>query len=165
MKDSEINAVRKLLAKAREIHAQHGELIEEMNRVMNGEGGIADKLKLLEAHFDALWGVRYAGGEVKRYLWRYAIDRPNMKRLLRLLEPAEIQRRMVVYLKNDERFYTQARHPFGLFVSSINSHVDLTTIGAAVTQPDAVGCKHVPKCRSDQAHTKRQSSDMKAMFN
>lgn len=162
MKDREIAAVKKLLEKGRELHAQQFDILEEINHLVNGDGGIADKLKALERTFDGLWGARYASGETGKYFWRYAMDRPNMKRLLRFLEPAEIEHRMTVYFTNSDPFYTKARHSFGLFASSVNSHVDPGRDREFVSS--AVGCKHKPACKTDQEHTKRREKDMTSMF-
>ena len=111
----------KLLAVQKDLIEKLQAVTQELDDLLGGKAGTADLLKRLEAHFDQVWCVRYATGQHGRYVWAYAKDRPQMKRLIKTLGVEEIERRMIAYLKNDDSFYVKARHPFGLFVASINS--------------------------------------------
>lgn len=143
--------------------AKQGELEaldQEIERVLNGEAGIGETLKRLEAAFDAVWCGRYAPGQTRRYIWRRDQDVPHLKRLLRSLSADELERRFVAYLQNDERFYVAARHPFGLFVASINSHAAVSVIPTAPPF-----CWHHPVCRDEAMHTTRNGADLLARAN
>jgi hypothetical protein len=87
-----------------------------------------------------------------------------MKRLVRMIGVDELKARFVRYVKNDDPFYVKARHPFGLFVSSVNTHAaqgqaaeDLELSAAAPAD-----CRHSPPCRSDVEHTRRRQQDLRA---
>ena len=112
----------KLVEAERELIEQLHDINEEKRRLLNGEPGIADKLRRLEIHFDAMWCARYTPGEVGCYVWSFAKDRAQLKRVIKILSVEEIEMRMTNYVKNDEPFYARARHPFQMFVASINSH-------------------------------------------
>lgn len=112
----------KLLAVQRDLVDKLTAVHEEMDAILAGKAGIGEILKRLEAHYDSVWAVRYAPGETGRYVWQYAKDRPHLKRLVKKLGVDELEIRMVNYLKNPDPYYTKARHPFGLFVASVNTH-------------------------------------------
>jgi hypothetical protein len=120
--DRRLDVLAKLIVKLGELRAQETEILEEVDRLLKGHAGIGELLKRLYAHFDRVWSVRYSSGQTKYYVWSYAKDASQMKRLIKMLGVEEVERRMIAYLKNDDPFYTKARHSFGLFVASINSH-------------------------------------------
>lgn len=132
----------RLFVALRENQAKEYELLEEMQALLNGHAGVGDTLKQLYAAFDVAWCARYSPGEQNRYVWVYARDTPGLKRLLKSLPVEEIERRMLAYLRNDDPYYVRARHPFPVFLASINSH----TAPAARPRPAPWSCEHTPKC-------------------
>jgi len=150
--------VAKLLELAREYAGKLEELHAEIDALLGGAAGIGVAMKALEHTFDGAWGVRYAGGQTGRYVWRPTTDKPHVKRLIKLLGLAEVQRRVWVYLRNEDPFYVRARHPWLVFVGSINSHAEA---GGASEVVPVTGCKHDPACKSDQQHTKKKLKELR----
>jgi hypothetical protein len=163
--DVDVQKVRKLLEAGRELHGKLGAVLEEIDELTGGGVGIAEKLKAIERAFDAGWCQRYAQGQSGRYVWRYATDRPNSKRLIRALGLEEVIARIPRFIANDDPFLTRSRHPFGLFVSGINQYapegsaiVDFEMDGGA----PAVDCRHSPRCKSDHACTQKKRAELRA---
>ena len=158
----------KLIALGRELHEKLGAVLEEADEMNAGGYGMAAQLKAFQKEFDRLWGTRYAAGEAGRYVWRFAADVPNQKRLIKTLGLQELITRAVRYINTEEPFLVKNRHPFGLFASGINSYAAQAGAPAdfALERPASEDCrregKHVPPCGSDQEHTRRKMADMKA---
>ncbi len=154
----------KLIAAAHDLHEKHGALLAELDALLEGKLGIGAKMKALEGAFDAAWCARYAPTQTRAYVWTWSEDRANMKRLLLKLEVEDLADRALRYIKSDDTFYVRQRHPFRLFVRSINEWTTGRDAPAdyALEQPNGSGCKHVPPCRSDQEHTRRRMADMRA---
>lgn len=156
--------VLKLLDALDEVHRQQRALIDELRRTIGGGVPMGQLLKQSEKRFADLWSGRYPG----EYVWSWAKDRPQMKRLITKLGLEELDRRMVNYLRSSDDFFKARRHPFGLFVSTINQHAakgvepadDLTLAGG--DENGAVAdCKHAPPCKSDTEHTRRRNAEMR----
>ena len=148
--DRRLDVLAKLIAKLGELRAQETEILEEVDRLLKGHAGIGELLKRLYAHFDRVWSVRYSSGQTKYYVWSYAKDASQMKRLIKMLGVEEIERRMIAYLKNDDPFFVRARHSFGLFVSTINSHAESPETATADLE-----------LNDDVAATKRRQQEMR----
>lgn len=141
-----VAAIQKILALLKQRHDENGALIEELERLIGGGVGIGELMK--QAY--ELWGELYPHGS---YLFNFTKDAPNMKRLIRAFGPEELGARFRRYLSCREEFYVAKKHPFGLFVATVNSWAD-DSLPADQAAP-AVGCKHVPRCSSDRVHTQR----------
>ena|SRR3990172_1700566 len=137
--------LQKLVVELRETQAKTYALVEEIDALLGGAAGIGAQLKAAYLAFDAVWCSRYAPGQTGRYVWAYMKDAPQMKRLIKGIGSEELGRRMVRYLANDDAFYTKARHPFALFVASINTHASAPFEGA----------------ESDAEHTRRRMEEMR----
>jgi len=148
----------KLVASLREHQAKCYEITEEIDHLLGGGVGVGELLRRLELHWGQVWCGRYQlGGTLMKgggYVWNYAKDRPQMKRLLRMLEVEEIERRMNRYLQNNDAFFTKGRHSFGMFVATVNQHA---APADALEAPP--GCLHHPPCRDDVEHTKRRQRE------
>lgn len=157
----QIRILTKLLRELRELQAKTYEIGEEMNRILEGKAGIGSQLRELETAFDAAWGMRYAGGATGQYVWNRSRDVPMAKRLLKALTLEELTARAVRYVRSEDPFYGRARHPFNLFVQSINTHADS---GADLQlEAEAPGdCKHRPRCKTDAQHTRARSTELRA---
>jgi hypothetical protein len=136
---------------------------QEIDELLGGGAGVAELMKQFERTFDELWCARYANGERGRYVWRFAVDRPNLKRLLRTLGLEELTARATRYMRNADPFIVRSRHPFGLFVSGINTYAAEAPGGELTLEAPAVhDCRHSPACKSDQEHTRRKLAEMRA---
>lgn len=149
--------LERLVAELRDLQAKTYAITEEIQTVLGGGVGIAEKLKQLEQTFSTLWRARYGSS----YIWNYGKDRAQSKRLLGTLATIDIEKRMVVYLKDTDDFYVRSRHPFGLFVSSVNRHAEVNADAGELTLEAPPDCKHRPPCGTDQEHTRRRMEDMK----
>ena len=153
--------IRKLLVAIAERQEQIGELLDEVNTLLGGGVGVAQRLKQAYAKWSELHALRYAGA----YLFAFVKDAPNMKRLLKQFGPDDLFVRMAAYIRDDEAYLVRARHPFGLFVVHVNRYAGLAPESEALRlTPDEdrpADCRHVPPCATDQEHTKRRSSEMR----
>lgn len=151
----------KLVTQMRVEHDRLGALIEEFDNLLAGKASTGELLKGLYATWSELWESRHRS----KYAWAMERDAPNMKKLLKLLGVDELEAKMVSYIKNEDPYYAERRHPFGLFVSSINSHRGLATRRFDDDAPVVSGCLHSPPCTSDQQHTKRRNLEMSEVRN
>lgn len=150
----DVAKIAKLVEAWRVTVDQQTELIVELDNLLNGRVGIGDKLKQFEQAWQAAWSTRYPG----RYLFTYVKDRPQEKRLLKVFSMQELQARMIAYVKNSDPFYVKARHAFGVFVASINSHAVETT---DLDDLGAIACQHTPRCKSDVEHTQVKARELR----
>lgn len=141
----------------------------EIERLLQGGAGIGSLLKRFQQHFDRAWGVRYAGGETGKYVWTFAKDVPQQKRLIGKIGIEEMERRVMVYLMDADEYYVRARHPFGLFVTNVNrfaeragEHSDSFALSAPTSGDCAREGKHKPPCKDDQEHTRRKMADIRS---
>lgn len=148
-----VAAMQKIIALLKQRHADDGALIEELERLAGGGRGIGEILKECYAHWIALWphGV---------YEFNYTKDAPHMKRYLRSLGQTEFQQRMLNYLKCRLPYYVEKKHPFSVFVATINSWASDALLPE--DSPIPVGCMHQPPCLDDVAHTKRKAQEMRS---
>lgn len=155
-----LEKLRRLYETLRELQAKTRDVTEEIGRLLNGEAGIGEILKELEPALSATWAARHK----TPYVWQYARDRSNMKRLLKILGgPEHIKARWLNYVRDDDPYLVKARHPFALFVSNINRYAD----GGDPSELsfDAVApsdCRHQPRCVSDQRHTSMRAKELRA---
>ena len=145
-----------------ELREKENALLEEINELLGGGPGIGAKLKALERSFDAAWGARYAGGQSGRYVWSYVKDKPQMKRLLRMLDVGELEQRILNYFRSDDPFHVKARHSFPIFVACINSLASESAPAEDFDLEAPVDCKHAPPCKSDTEHTRRKLRESRA---
>lgn len=143
----------KLLPALREEYARLGALIDELEACTGGNATIGEKLKDVETHFGELWQQRYG----EPYVWDYTKNRGQLKTLFRKLSPEIVKSRVSAYLANGEGFYVDRKHPFGLFVATINQHVPPRE-HELFERP--TGCKHKPPCRDQVQHTKKKLAEM-----
>jgi hypothetical protein len=149
--------VVKLLDAANDLQEKLSAIYTEIGLLLTGGDGMGVKLRSWEQAWDVLWCARYAPGEEHRYVWQYARDRAQSKRLLRTLPLEELEARARRFLGDDDPFYVRARHSFSVFVASINAHA---APSAAPSQAPA-DCHHTPRCRSDQQHTARRQRELR----
>lgn len=157
-----VTKARKLLALRAEYVEKLAAIDEELLAVLGGGVTMADKVKQFELNYSAAWSGRYQG----EYLFNFTKDVPNIKRLLKTFANAELAARALSYVKNNDLFFTRARHPFGTFVTTINQHAgEQLPVEAFELDADvpAIDCKHVPFCRTESEHTARRAADRKVL--
>lgn len=146
-------AVRKLWAELVKIEAQAQEVRDEITKLLAGEQTAGQQQQAVTSHFEAQWKRRYRTD----YLWRHVQDMPHVKRLVRQLGVEEVNRRITRYLLADDEFYRKARHGWGMFVATINTHVGQDEAPAESFELTGTveGCTHTPPCRHAAEHTQR----------
>ncbi len=118
--------------------AKEDAILHEIDALLGGQPGIGAILKHAEEHFSALWSTRYPPGP---YVFAYLKERPTLKQRIRQLGIEEVEGRMVDYLqRHTDEFLVKARHPFGLFLSTINRYDALASPAARWE------CSHTPRC-------------------
>lgn len=134
---------------------------KDLAALLTGNEPQVETLKQLEQMFELCWRERYNLTGAK-LVWNYGKDRAQWKRLLRSLDADEIMARIARYFASNDRFYIDARHPFGVFVGSINrwgvERQDTFVLGA----PPA-DCRHRPRCATAAAHTEKVTADMRVL--
>lgn len=132
----------------------------EIDEILGGGAGIGAKLKQVEAAWKAVWSARYQG----EYVFDYAKDRAQIKRLLTKAHftPEDLTERMGEYIKDGDPFYVSKKHPFAIFVSTVNRWARVNGHAPDFDSPSAVGCHHQPPCQSDQEHTRRRQAELRA---
>lgn len=142
----------RLLDVAQELEEKLAAVRVEMRALVTGDDGIGDKLKRLCRHYSDTWETRYG----TPYVFAFAKDMPQWKRLLRSMSVEELEARVVSFIRSDDRFYIQTRHAFGVFVKSINSLAGWPARGAAAL----VGCGHEPTCVDGATCTARKHREL-----
>src|SRR5262245_2193958 len=150
-RDVDTKKLQKLLETAETLQGQMTAVLEELRAVVGGDATIGEMVKIGERLFADEWHKRYG----TFYLWKHVQDKPQMKRLIKALGIEELSVRIVRYIANDEAFVQQRRHPFGLFVSTINSYAHQST-DFVLTGTAPADCRHTPRCTSDVEHTRRR---------
>jgi hypothetical protein len=150
---AKLPTIVKLLNLALEENKKQAALLEELGALLAGKPGVGDLLKEFYNYWNELWPHQ---GD---YAFAFERDAPQLKRLFKMLGPDEVKARALRYLKERDPFYFDKRHPFALFVATINNWAGTA---ADTTDTPVVGCLHSPACRSDQEHTRRRQTDMAA---
>lgn len=151
-------ALEKILPVMRELHEKQGAMIEEFENIVGGGPTIGDKLKHLEAYWSELWEWRYR----EPYVWpkdEFAKSRGQWKTLLKKIPIEALKNRIANYIRNGDDFFVSKKHPFGMFVATINQHVNARgDVAQLQERPD--GCKHDPPCADQFEHTRRKQQEM-----
>jgi len=152
--------IARLLAKQDALLMEAAAINKELYALQTGGTTQGEDLKRLEQAFDYCWCERYTPGQIGQYVWTYAKDRPQWKRLLRTLQPEDLEARAARYLASNESYYVERRHPFALFASSVNRWGAERTDSFMLGAPPA-DCRHVPRCRTAADHTQAISAEMR----
>lgn len=151
-----VAAMAKLIPVMREECEKLFALVTEFEAIAGGGPTIGDKLRDVEAHFGELWKWRY----LEDFVFNdFAVSRGQIKTLIKKLGSTDVLKtRITNYLLNGDPFYVDRRHPWAMFVKTINQHVSPGAGGAGLSAtPD--GCKHVPPCRDQFEHTKKRQAE------
>ncbi len=148
-----VAAMQKIIALLKTRHDEDGALIEELERLAGGGRGIGEIMKDCYAHWNALWPHG-------TYVFKFDKDAPQMKRLIRQLGGTELQQRMLNYLKSRDPYYAEKKHPFPLFVATVNAWANDSLRPEDLPIP--VGCTHQPPCHDDVEHTRKKQQAMRS---
>lgn len=148
-----------LLEAAREQHEKLGLALEEMETILGGGVGIGAQMRRLIASWRDLWATRYRG----TYSWNGMIDGKALKKLIQEHGADEVEARLASYVKDGGDFLVQNRHPFQVFVRSVNQYAGVRRDREEGfdLQPPA-DCHHTPRCRTDKTHTDRAGAERRA---
>lgn len=112
--------IQELLKRAMEMNAQTFDLLREVDNLLNGGVGIGQQLKAIRDAFALAWPQRYTG---QIYGWTDgAKETQQLKKLLKTIPVEEVVARVDRFIRNDDPWFVRNRHPFGIFLSSINQH-------------------------------------------
>lgn len=153
-----------LMRRIRGTQAEVNDLIESLEAELRGEATPGQQAKSAVDHYGREWERRYK----TKYVPSYAKEIAACKRMLKGITAEELTRRMTAFLQANDAFYVQAKHPIGLFESNLNrfsvgTHtqvVEEDLFGAEIDAA-AVGCDHVPACRTDSEHTRRSNRELR----
>jgi hypothetical protein len=140
--------IEPMISHLEQLLAKSHDLLRDIKLAVAGENPVA----VLRSYYGAAWKGKYG----RDYVWNWAADSGQLKRLLKSMTVEEIQTRMVVYLSDDDLFYNKNQHPFGLFSSRVNAFTPSVTVRAF----SASGCHHQPLCKTDVEHTRRHREEL-----
>lgn len=150
--DINVSAMQKIIALLKTRHDEDGALIAELERLAGGGPGIGEILKECYDRWLELWPHG-------TYVFVFTKDAPQMKRLVRELGKQDVLERMFRYLTCREPFYADKKHPFPMFVATINKWGSIP--GEIVFQAAPIGCRHTPPCHSDVEHTRLKQQELR----
>jgi hypothetical protein len=135
-------------------HAKTGELLEDLTKIVAGETTIGKIMRRVSDHYLDVWEQRYHS----KYVWQGAKDSAKLKRLLKILDVEDLEARIVAFLKDNDAFYVQTRHPFVLFAANVNRYA--TARPTEVLDPNWwKDCHHEPQCDTRVRHSVRLACD------
>jgi hypothetical protein len=151
-----LEKLAKLIPIMRDEWEKLGAMLDEFDALTGGRAAVADKIRECESHWAELWSA--AHGEPWVFT-DYAKSRGNLKTLFRKgLSVAQFKSRVTIYITGGNKYYADRKHPWGLFIQTINEHVREGGDSDLAEAPS--GCKHVPPCRDQFEHTKRRQKEL-----
>lgn len=149
--------VMKRLAALEAAHAKMGEQLAAFRAEAEGAASEGKQIRALLQTFCDLWAKRYNA----KYVVHGPKDTAILKRLLKVIEPDDITRRVRLYLADSSPFACEARHSLGVFAARVNQYAAVTDAGGLFDDdaPAVPGCRHIPPCRDDAAHTTRKMQE------
>lgn len=157
MADIETQKLAKMAVLVEKFLAQQAkgyEILEEMKALLDSEPTQGQLAKRLLVYFATHWRRRFDESLVVNA----PRDLAALKRLLKQLPAAEIERRMTMYLADPDDFARRNRYTLAIFVARVN-HYGLA--GAQADRFAPVGCGHTPRCKDDVEHTRRRTDEAK----
>ena len=145
--------IEKLLTALDDLDEKRDSIKAEIRALVSGDEGIGAKMKAVRDAWSLLWELLYR----TPYVWQFAKDNAQIKRLLKSMSVDEVKARTTAYLMNSDPFFVKGRHSFGMFVATVNQHTPRREV---VARP--VGCEHENACVSDAHHTRRCHDEMVA---
>lgn len=151
-----LEKLAKLIPVMREEWEKLGALLDEFDALTGGKATIAEKLKEIETRWIDLWSAEHREPFV---FTDYAKSRGQIKTLFRKgLSVAQIVSRMTVYVTGDNDYYRRRKHPWDLFIATINEHVRAGGDRELAEAP--TGCRHDPPCADQFAHTRKRQAEL-----
>lgn len=151
-----LDTLAKLIPVMRDEWIKLGALLDEFDALTGGKATVAEKLKEVETKWIELW----QGEHGEPYVFTdYAKSRGQIKTLFRKgLSAAQIVSRAAVYITGDNPYYKTRKHPWDLFISTINEHVRPGGDRELAERP--TGCRHEPPCSDQFEHTKKRQAEL-----
>lgn len=140
----------KLLETLHDLREKEDALLSEIDDLLGGGVGIGERMARARVAFCSAWATRY-GGE---YVWNFSKDNPQLKRLLLLLGVDEVTTRIGRYMAKSDDYFTRNRHSFGVFVATVNQHVEPAVAAARRQDGDY-------SLESEFERTQRQQAGLK----
>jgi hypothetical protein len=128
--------------------------LNEYRAVTDGELTPGQKARRLVDAFRGHWRARYHAD----YVPNWPRDTAIMKGLLKTMEPPAVDALVQHYLRDNDVWLQNQRHPIAVLTSRVNQY---SLLPPEATRP--VGCAHTPPCTSDVAHTRRQMAERKSV--
>jgi hypothetical protein len=147
-----LTRIEKLVLVYEDLTAKQHDVVREMRKLLAGERGIGDLMKEAIEAYKVCWEERYESG----FHWSGAENSAQMKTLLKTFTVDELIARMVRYLRDDDKWLVERRHPFRNFAQRVNQYAPM-----AVPSSRAIGCHHSPPCTSDAQHTERSVQEQR----
>lgn len=144
-----------ILEKIKAHDAKRGELLDELQAVLEAEPTAGQNAKRLLDYFVKNWERKYRPAKM---VVNGAKDMGALKRLLGQLNVDEVAARIVAYFKGADKFVLDARHSLPVFISRINELSSTPIDGAQAV----IGCTHEPPCHDDAEHTRKQMAERRA---
>lgn len=120
MKDEKPKLI-KLLSVLRDLREKEQAILDEIDTLLGGGVGVGEQLKTIQRAFSDAWYAAYWTA----YVFNFAKDVPQMKRLLKATTVEDIVSRCGSYLANGDPFFQKGRHSFGMFVATFNQHASV----------------------------------------
>jgi len=154
--EKRLATLAKLVPVMRDEWEKLGAMLDEFDALTGGKATIAEKLKEVETRWIDLWSAEHG----EPYVFTdYAKSRGQIKTLLRKgLSAAQIVSRLTVYITGPNEYYRTRKHPWDVFIATINEHVRAGGDGELAERP--TGCKHEPSCANQVEHTKRRQAEL-----
>jgi hypothetical protein len=127
--------------------------VAELQALTAGDNPTYQTMKHWQAKYSFQYGIKYEFSKV---------DTGNLKRLALKYGAADMQARIDRYLADADDFLIRQRHPLSIFLTRINTYAPQTSTAAFDMAAIPVDCRHSPRCRTDQEHTRKKTAELRA---
>lgn len=162
--DAEQRKALALIKEMRTLMAGFAEGLDALEKFVSSDSASkGHAIKALLTAFDEQWEARYKRKYVRLEKSEGARDAKAAKKLLEEVERRDLWQRLLAFIKSNEPYYVEQRHPFWLFARDINKFGAAPSPSTSTTThtPAVQDCRHTPRCASDVEHTRRRSEDMR----
>lgn len=153
-----LERVGRLVEELGKLQERAAEIVSELALVAAGEPTTAQRaveaLRVFSARWQAAYGTPYQHAGAK--------DAEAAKRLVKAFCSSDVTERVERYLRDRSTFLVRERHPFAVFVSQVNKYAPMLGVDELTLTSAPVGCRHVPACVSDVAHTERVNRELRS---
>lgn len=153
--------VEGIIARQRKLAEEQLGLAADLEALLNGDNTTGQDVARLFKTWGDLWAKRYARDHV--FTSRAKVG-AAFKKLLATMPVTDIEARMRQYLASRDPFYSGAGYAIEVFLKAINKFPGIGPDpgDGEFLQAPVGDCKHSPRCKSDQAHTRLRAQEMRA---